>query len=718
MSQHAAPNPRSIAHLPPQPASLLRSVDLPPRTVDAKGADPRSLLAREWLLPDGLGGFSMGTALGACTRKYHSLYTAATAPPVGRVNVLANLVVTLVFPQNGGPERRVDLSAFRFGDRLIHPGGAAHLLRFEMLDPLAEGAAAARWTFEGAGWRMTREVRSLWRSGGVVITHRVESAEHLRIELRPLLAMRDMHAVAREREGFSAREIDGVEHAAPHASAIEVRGDGRRATLACTRAIFHHAPDWWRNFRYDKDAERRYPADEDLYCPGAFVFQAHPGHAHEVALAARLDTSSADLLRLAAQPDARAAHLAPIAAALAASAGVEHPTPSLVTLAQATDDFVVTRHVAGKDRATVIAGYPWFADWGRDTMIALPGLLLATGRRDEAISVLEAFAGHLRRGLIPNCFDDRTGEPRYNAADASFWFLRAVCHTADHDFGKAPPVPPALLDACMEIAHHISGGADFGIGVDPADGLVFAGDATTQLTWMDAKADGRPATPRYGKAVEINALWADALWRLGDHLPANAAAELRSMSRRAQQSLREKFWRPHLNCLCDCLRPDVPGVGARANAWTPVDEVRPNMLVAAALAESGLTPEQRRGVAHAARDHLLTHAGIRTLAPGSPGYAPRYEGPMNDRDRGYHNGTAWPWLIGFYIEAWLQAGGFDRSSRDDARAALAPLLRRVFHEQCLGSVAEVYDADEPQRPDGCPAQAWSVAELIRAASMA
>ena len=706
-----ASNPRSAAQsVHDRDVVFLRTLTPPPRALTPGPHAASTLLRREWLLTDGLGGFAMGTAIGAATRKYHSLYTAATRSPLGRVNALANVADTLILRGDDG-EDRIDLCAFRFGDLLLHPTGADRLARFETLDPEDAGAVGARWTYAGPDWRVTRTLRPLWRVGGVRIEYTVETDRPATLEIRPLVALRDMHALRREDGGFVARAAP----APAGAAACTVERDGLSLTLAADHAEMRLEPDWWRGFRYDRDADRHYPDTEDLFCPGRFVsaITTTRGSAASVTFAARLTTPAEALLRLASARDARAPHLLSAARRLTPGAP---PTAAARLLAQSADDFVVARSVDGRDGATIIAGYPWFADWGRDTMIALPGLLLATGRRADALAVLRIFTAHLRNGLLPNCFDDRSGEPQYNSADAAFWFLRAAAAVIE----AAPDEPPPafLLEACATVIRAISEGTDYGIGIDPADGLVFAGDATTQLTWMDAKADGQPCTPRYGKPVELSALWADALRRLAPRLPAPLAAECRGMSDRAQASLREKFWRPALGCLCDCLRPDVPGVGVTAaGAWTPVDEIRPNMLIAAALEHTGLTAEQRRGVVRVARERLLTPVGVRTLAPGSPAYRPRYEGPMPERDRAYHNGTVWPWLLGFYIEAALRAEAFSAGARAEAHATLQDAVRRLFDDCCVGSVAEVYDADAPHRPDGCPAQAWSVAELLRAATL-
>ncbi|MCA3005850.1 MAG: glycogen debranching protein, partial [Phycisphaerales bacterium] len=373
--------------------------------------------------------------------------------------------------------------------------------------------------------------------------------------------------------------------------------------------------------------------------------------------------------------------------------------------------------------ASIIAGYPWFADWGRDTMISLPGLLLCTGRHEEARSLLLLFSAargggpagsEQSGGLVPNVFDDYTGRPHYNTVDASLWFVHACCRylAASKDqstFNKE------LLPACLDVMHAYRTGTAFGIGADPEDGLIASGDHTTQLTWMDAKRDGVVFTPRHGKAIEINALYYNALRSLavaaGPHR-TGLRNEMTALADKIGPTIATRFWNPQRQCLFDCLTPDHAAPGG----WRPSTQVRPNQIFAVSLPHSPLNPSQQQAVVKCVRERLWTRHGLRTLEQGDAGYKGRFEGRMFDRDAAYHNGTAWPWLAGPLAEATLRAGGFSSEARAQARELLAPLLR-AMEGGCLGQLAEVYDGDDtterPQRAAGCPAQAWSIAETLR-----
>lgn len=686
----------------PSPLVETKPKHAPARHDAALRADPRALLQTEWLLTDGLGGFSMLTAMGAATRRYHALYVASTRPPLGRIAALHNIADELVLHPESADPTRISLASFRFGDDLVHPDAHTRLESFERLDPVApRSAPGVRWTFRHERIVITREVRALHGRGGVAIRYLVAGlspSTPASLELRPLVSLRDAHALLREGAAFDVRT--------PAPSRMSVSRDGHTLHFQAEGAQFTSDPAWWRNFTYDHDRARGYECTEDLFSPGRCTVDL--ARTAEITLYASFDAEALT----PPKRDPRSAILRKSSDALAEAMDRRDAVPAL--LAQCADDFVVVRPIDGVARRSVIAGYPWFADWGRDALIAMPGLLLCTGRHAEGADVLLAFAAHARRGLIPNCFDDRTGEPQFNAADASFWFLRAACELAS---ATGKPLPRPIRDACLDIIQHVRAGTDFNIGLDPADSLVFAGDPTTQLTWMDAKRDSHAFTPRHGKPVEINALWSHALACLAPTLPrslSTTARELQTLAEESARSMQRLFWRPGLSCLADTLRPDVPASPTR---WDPVDEIRPNQVIAVALERSPFTNEQRRAVVRVAREKLLTPMGLRTLAPGSSHYRARYEGSMWDRDAAYHNGTAWPWLIGFFIEASLRAQQFSPAARAQAISDLGPLLGELTRG-CLGQLPEIADAEAPQRPDGCPAQAWSVAEVVRALCLA
>ena len=395
----------------------------------------------------------------------------------------------------------------------------------------------------------------------------------------------------------------------------------------------------------------------------------------------------------------------------------------LIALTLASDDFVIhPSHSSGgrasKTAASIIAGYPWFTDWGRDTMISLPGILLETGRFPEAIGALRRFADARRNGIIPNRFTDISlehaghGEPEYNTIDASLWFVVTACRYLETSRDRGG-FNQSLLPACLEVIDLYRRGTDFGIAMDPADFLITGGGPGTQLTWMDALRDGICFTPRHGKAVEINALWHCGLRMLADAVnftDAVKAADLRSLAGMVASSFGKTFFDESLGCCFDVITRDSNGT------WRGVGEIRPNQIFAVSLPHSPLSHQQQVAVVNTVRDRLYTPVGLRTLAPGSPGYAPRFRGPLAQLDAAYHNGTAWPWLLGPFAEAVARAGEFSPASIREAREALRPIMRKIDAE-CAGQIAEVFDAEgtneDPQRAGGCPAQAWSVAETLR-----
>ena len=360
---------------------------------------------------------------------------------------------------------------------------------------------------------------------------------------------------------------------------------------------------------------------------------------------------------------------------------------------RAANDFVVLRRAPdGSDGTSIIAGYPWFGDWGRDTMISLPGLLFTPGRFQQARQVLSVFASYVSEGMIPNVFDDYTNEPHYNTVDASLWFIHAAFEyrrlsNDEHTFNST------LLPACRAILEGYRKGTRFHIGMDESDCLVTQGDATTQLTWMDAKYDGVVFTPRHGKAVEINALWYHALLLMGEV----------ELARKAAESFRRAFWISPFRGLRDVVD------GPRRDT-----SIRPNQIFAVSLPHSPLNDDQQRAVVEVVRRELLTPMGLRTLSASDPRYRGAYRGPQRLRDEAYHNGTVWPWLIGPFLDAYLRVNQRSPAAQEQARQWLRPLIGQM-DEYCIGQIHEICEGDAPHRPVGCFAQAWSVAEVLRLA---
>lgn len=663
------------------------------RTIDAPQA------ARgEWLLTNGQGGFAMGTIRGTPTRRYHALLVAAMHPPVQREVMLHSIVETVVIAPGTDHERSIQLTPFTFGG--AQEPGDSPLVSF------SRTPTSCTWRYRiGSGAEQVEVDKrlELTRDGqGAIVSYAARSAmDIVRVQLRPLVRMQDAHSLL--------RASDGVFGAETAARSVTVLRDGKSLALSCDAGWFESSPQWWYNFAYETERDRGYDWTEDLWSPGAFNLQLRPATSGAITIAAWVDQPRGR----GADHDARLRTL--ITGVCQQVPRAEHGTAA--RLVAASDDFVVSRRGAQAENParSIIAGYPWFTDWGRDSMISCPGLLLATGRFEDARSVLSTFAAHRKNGLIPNLFNDRTAEAEYNTADASLWFLHAACEylRCSEDMEGFETL---LKPACLDIIDAYTEGTEFGIRVDPVDGLVAAGTAQTQLTWMDARHNGIVFTPRHGKPVELSALWYSGLTGVSSAIKrfqSSRAAELDKQAKRTAAHFRVLFWNG--KGLHDVLEPGPN------STWKPNAQTRPNQVFAVSLPRSALDPAQQKSVVGVVRQKLLTPRGLRTLAPGEAGYIGRYRGPMAQRDAAYHNGTTWPWLIGPYAEAVMRSGGFSAKSRSEARAALAPLIASL-DGPCPGHLPEVFDGDDapdnPAQPGGCPAQAWSVAEVLRVWLMA
>ncbi len=656
----------------------------------------------------------MGSVAGINTRRYHALLVASLRPPLERIVALSAIADAVTLDPDTPAACTLPLSAFHFASADARPLTPTLHAEFEKTDRV-------RWTYRvdhapsqtKHPVTITKTVELLEHRSAVCVSYTIDAPVPARIALRPLVALRDFHHFLdatdlRDRYAVTiAKTAAGllrVDIAQPHAT----------LTLHARGAAFDHDPQTWAGFEYAWEIKRGMHATEHLFNPGVFTADRAAGDTTPVALFAEInaDSSPDPFAALPRARAARTARLASLTEATLAHAGpeaTEEDADALRRLALAADDFIVRRGPADNPLSTILAGYPWFGDWGRDTMISLPGLLLTTGRHAEALAALRAFADARRNGLIPNLFDDYAGPAHYNTVDAPLWFLHAAAEyrrVANDHTGYAEHLAPA----CLDIIEHYTRGTDFDIRLDPADSLITAGNAETQLTWMDARRDGVTFTPRQGKAVEINALWHHGLLSTAGAIERDdpkAAEFLRARAAKTRASF-QQFINPR-GGLYDRLEPI-------ASDWRPSDEIRPNQVFAASLRHSPLDTKTRQSVVDTIRSHLLTPHGLRTLAPGSPGYVPRLRGDMFERDKAYHNGTVWPWLLGPFAEATLRAGDFSPKAIESARAALAPLLT-TLRTETTGQLAEIYDAEEtkghPQRPDGCPAQAWSVAETLR-----
>ena len=569
------------------------------------------------------------------------------------------------------------------------PAGYKHLREFRR-------DIGARFSFELGPVDLSKAVYLARDSDTVVVEYTFDKVrEPVDLILRPLVGLRDFHMLQRSDAPLSqqplttgspfARFAAGLAScgwAVPTCGSRAIRNGGSTSSTASIGvADLHHIEDLWAPGFFKGQ----------IRGPGRIIFWGRLGDPMDLAGMSPVDVDAIkqDLLR-------RQEELVRLAAARDEATKV---------LCLAADQFVVKRRSVEAERTTIVAGFPWFADWGRDTFISLPGLLLSTGRHDEAGSVLRTFAAAADGGMIPNRFDDRSGEAHFNSVDASLWFIHAAFEYLDVT-GDVATVARDLLPVMRWIIDSYQGGTYFGIHAD-VDGLIMAGDAGTQLTWMDAMCDGTAFTPRYGKAVEINALWHNALRRMqgfceGQALPG--ADRYAAMAEQVGRSFSSVFWNPQRGYLNDTVQPD----GA-------IDaSLRPNQVFAVSLPFAPpLTREQREAVVVVVERELLTPYGLRTLSRRDPFYKGRYAGSARCRDEAYHQGTVWPYLIGPFIEACLRLSGFSPPSRQRAADLIRPLLRHLTEDACLGSISEVLDGDPPHNPGGCPAQAWSVAELLR-----
>jgi predicted glycogen debranching enzyme len=628
---------------------------------------------REWLEANGVGGYASGTVCGINTRRYHGLLVAATNPPVGRVVMLAKLDERITIGATS-----IDLASNQFPGA-VHPRGFKHLRSFERkLFPAFEYVAE--------GVRIRKTVAAIHGENTTVIVYELlESPADVTLELRPFIAGRDYHSLVHANDGIHRDGTfdDGVFALQPY--------DGLPTLfLAVPGAAFHAAPDWYFRFEYAIELERGLEAHEDLFTPGTFSRVLAKGTTLAV-VASISDPRGRDGLALFEAELRRRESI--VAAA---------PIPGRFgrALAIAADQFIVRR---GIDRKTIIAGYHWFTDWGRDTMIALPGLCLATGRFDDARTILLAFAECVSEGMLPNRFPDGGEAPEYNTVDATLWFFvaaqRYLDYTADETF-----VRETLLPVLRDIVAWHERGTRHNIHVDE-DGLLTAGIEGDQLTWMDVKIGDWVVTPRHGKAVEINALWFNALIILSGLEErwgsAMTAQNLAAKAERARVRFREVFWNEKNGSLYDVVR------GEERDA-----SIRPNQIFAISLPHPLLDGADAEDVLRIVEQHLLTPVGLRSLSPDDPRFIGTYIGGPRERDAAYHQGTVWSWLLGPFITALVRVRG-------DAGVAEGQRILKAFaphlEETCIGTISEIFDGAYPHAPRGCAAQAWSVGEILRAA---
>jgi predicted glycogen debranching enzyme len=618
----------------------------------------------EWLEADAIGGFASGTVGTERTRRYHALLLTATQPPAGRM-VLVNGVEAWL--ADGSGRTRIPVSMQRYGTGSVWPDPSESLLSFNT-EPWPT------WRFQvGDNQVLTAEVFVAKQSGQTVLRWRLDSGGFT-LNVRPLLSGRDYHALHHENQAFNFNYTSTGDQVR-----WQAYGDVP-AVVAASNGSYAHAPDWYRDFCYTAERERGLDFNEDLATPGVFSFDLSRGEAVLVLSANEgADTSAIDTAtRLADIEQARRAAF---------------PT----ALHRSADAYIVARNGG----STILAGFPWFTDWGRDTFIAMRGLLIASGRLSDAESILLEWSGTISEGMLPNRFPD-SGAPEYNSVDASLWFVIAV-----HDYLATGHAQQATQDRLQQAVDAIldgyAHGTRFQIAADPKDGLLRAGVPGVQLTWMDAKVGDWVVTPRIGKPVEVQALWINAL-----RIASAWNPRWTEPAARATNAFQQRFTDPASGALYDV-------VDAGHESGEVDHSIRPNQLFAVGGLPFALIDNEgsARAIVDQCEQLLLTPLGMRTLSPKDPAYKGRYAGAPFERDGAYHQGTVWPWLLGPFVEAWLRVHGNGPAARAQARERFLTPLHDHLHRAGLDHISEIADGGAPHTPGGTPFQAWSLGELMR-----
>jgi len=669
---------------------------------------------REWLVTNGIGGFASGTVAGSATRRYHGLLFAALHPPVRRTLLVSGLDEIIRVG-----EQSFELATHRWLSGAVSPEGYKLIQNF-YLDGLI-----SVWIYQLGPARLEKRI---WMQQGENTTFiryaLLASPVPIALELKALINYRDFHSATHA--GLPPNEWRMAVDPAENGLRVTPFNGATPFYLKCSNATAEPQHTWYRDFFYPVERERGLDDHEDQLFAAVFRAPLQFGQSLTLVFSTNADTFLDGDAALDGEKSRQAAVLA--AAGSASTGSYISRSPSawgsssfapaqLRQLLLAADQFIVSRSFPGEPGGkTIVAGYHWFGDWGRDTMIALHGLALTTGRPDIARQILLAFSQFVDRGMLPNNFPDAGGTPEYNTIDATLWYFEAVRQycAATPDCKTLTQLFPILAQI---IAAHVHG-TRYNIHMDAADGLLYGGGPGVQLTWMDAKIGDWVVTPRTGKAVEINALWINALETMAAFAKTLGQNDepYATLSAQAQLSF-AKFWNPQRNCCFDVLdspvrssavaQPYIPG-SSTAPALGHDGSLRPNQILAVALPVSPLTPQQQKAVVDTCASHLLTPYGLRTLASSEPGYAPTYSGGPRQRDAAYHQGTVWSWLLGPFALAHYRV----YQDRVAARAFLETLAQAT-DRYGLGTLGEIYDADPPHRPRGCIAQAWTVAELLR-----
>lgn len=633
--------------------------------------DLEQATTREWLETNGIGGFASSTIVGMNTRRYHGLLVPALDPPLGRIVALSSCQETV---RHGG--RDYELGCNRYIET-VHPQGYRYL-EYVDTDP------CPTFAYKLGNAQIRKRVYMLHGRNATVI--RYESDADVTLEVRPLLAYRDYHHTTRQ---------NGAINPSPEVGSNTLRFTPYEGQVPLhvthTGGQFVGDGFWYFDFIYEVERYRGLDAVEDLFSPGSLTFHVPADETVSIVASAGDAVDIEDLDALEAQEfDRRRSRVSSVAV----------QDTFAETLAHAADAYIVTRD---DDLSTIIAGYPWFSDWGRDTFIALPGLTLVTGRFDQAAGMLKAFARACDAGMIPNRFPDHGEKADYNSVDASLWYVHAVNRYLDYtkDFaGIEPEVWPTI----KAIVTHYHDGTRYGIHAD-ADGLIEAGEGNVQLTWMDAKVGDWTVTPRHGKPVEINALWHHALRvaeslakEFGDDAFGSLAA---GYAEQVESVFDAAYWNDDTGCLFDVLGNDCNDPA-----------VRPNQILALSLPHRLVSEAHERSILNVVRRDLVTPRGLRSLSPEDPAYRGHYGGDQHSRDGAYHQGTVWGWLMGPFVTAWVRVHEGSDEARREAAGFIAPFETHLW-EAGLGHISEIFDGDPPHVARGCYAQAWSVGEVLR-----
>ena len=636
---------------------------------------------REWLVANGVGGYAMGTVSGIRTRGYHGLLIAALDPPLGRMLMLASLEETLV---TQAESFELFTNSWQPGE--VKPNGYQYIESFSL-----DGTTPV-WIYNAGGVRLEKRI---WMQPDVNTTYirytLLEANTPVEMAIKTLVNHRDHHARS---DTSLDLQVSPVEHG------LRIVTPDENAPLYVLSAGADVQPqhDLYENLYLSSEADRGLAARDTNLMAGIFHATLNAGDILDIVASTEAEAA------LDGDPayQARGAYEQ---ALIAKGPQAANDNAALRQLVLAADQFVVTRTLAdGSDGCSVIAGYPWFGDWGRDTMISLPGLTLETGSPELAAKILRTFAQFVDKGMLPNRFPDTDENPEYNTVDATLWYFQAI--HAYYMHAKDKRLLRELFPVLQEIVDWHTRGTRHNIHVDPTDQLLYAGEPGTQLTWMDAKYNDWVVTPRIGKPVEVNALWYNALAIMADfaHRLGNDsdAAQYKVQAKQVRLSF-NRFWNEATGYCYDVI--DGPSGNEAA--------LRPNQLFAASLPHSPLTKSQQKAIVDACERSLLTPYGLRSLSPTEPGYIGHYGGGTEQRDGAYHQGTVWAWLIGPFVEAHLRVYG----NQEQAKAFLGPLLQQHLFDYGLGSVSEIFDGNEPYTAQGCPWQAWSVAELLRVSSL-